>query len=176
MTSLKNVWVALIAVAIIAIGAYYYPSVKSTTNGLFGSTSCGSITCLEGGLRLVTDAGGDFESDVAAVFGGTFTLGSSGTALSQLQKGSCNLLTAGATVTATTTKQFDCAVTGVISTDTVFATGTSTIAANGGVMFISGATASTTNGFITVWVTNLTGANNTVPLGIASSTKYLILR
>lgn len=70
MSSTMKIWVALIAVAIIAIGAYYYPKMSSGTT-LFGSTSCGSITCLSGGLRLVSDAGGDFESDVAAVFNST---------------------------------------------------------------------------------------------------------
>ncbi len=42
--------------------------------GLTGTTSCGSITCLEGGLRLVSDVGGDFESDVAATFASTVNI------------------------------------------------------------------------------------------------------
>ena len=59
----KMTIVALVAVLIIAAGGYMFPKVQS---GLLGSTSCGSITCLAGGLRLVSDLGGAFESDVAA--------------------------------------------------------------------------------------------------------------
>ncbi len=44
---------------------------KANPNGLAGSTACSGITCLGGGLRLVSDYGGDFESDVAALFGST---------------------------------------------------------------------------------------------------------
>jgi len=50
------------------------------SKSLFGSTSCANITCLSGGLRLVSDAGGDFESDVAAVFNSTVNIVGSFTA------------------------------------------------------------------------------------------------
>lgn len=71
MTSTSKLWVAMIVVAIMALGGYFYPQIQQATSNLLGSTGCGSITCLSGGLRLVTDAGGDFEADVASVFGGT---------------------------------------------------------------------------------------------------------
>lgn len=55
--------------AIVIAGVAYFGIGKNVK--LFGSTACSGITCLSGGLRLVTDAGGDFESDVAAVFAST---------------------------------------------------------------------------------------------------------
>ncbi len=58
--------VALVVLAIMGLSGV----LKSGAH-LAGSTSCGSITCLEGGLRLVSDVGGDFESDVAAVINST---------------------------------------------------------------------------------------------------------
>ncbi len=61
--------IALIILAIMGVSG----SLKSGAH-LAGSTSCGSITCLEGGLRLVSDVGGDFESDVAAVFASTMNV------------------------------------------------------------------------------------------------------
>ncbi len=63
-------WSGVVALAILVIlgGLYVTGKQKSLA---FGSTSCASITCLSGGLRLVSDAGGDFESDVAAVFNST---------------------------------------------------------------------------------------------------------
>ncbi len=62
--------VALVVLAIIGLTKL----LPQGSNVIAGSTSCGSITCLEGGLRLVSDVGGDFESDVAAVFGSTVNI------------------------------------------------------------------------------------------------------
>ncbi len=62
--------VVLLIMGFVAVTHTATPT-STTTNGLAGSTNCGGITCLEGGLRLVSDAGGDFESDVAALFGST---------------------------------------------------------------------------------------------------------
>ncbi len=58
--------VALVILAIMGLSG----ALKSGAH-LAGSTSCGSITCLAGGLRLVSDLGGDFEVDVASLFTGT---------------------------------------------------------------------------------------------------------
>jgi len=58
--------VALVILAIMGISGLF-----GGQKALFGSTACSGITCLSGGLRLVSDAGGDFESDVAAVFAST---------------------------------------------------------------------------------------------------------
>lgn len=80
------------------------------------------------------------------------------------------------TVTASSTKAFDCAVTGIISTDIVFFSSASTTQTSNGFV-ITGASASSTAGFITLLVSNLTGANNVVPYGIASgTTAFLIVK
>ena len=68
----KNAGVVALIAMVIAIGAYWYP--KLGVSGFGSSTSCSGITCLSGGLRLVSDAGGDFESDVAAVFASTVNI------------------------------------------------------------------------------------------------------
>ena len=52
---------------------------------------------------------------------GTFTLGSSGTALNSIIVTSCSLISSAYTVTASSTLPMDCAVTGAVSTDKVFA-------------------------------------------------------
>lgn len=84
--------VALVILAI--VGGMNYVS-KSHA---LGTTSCSGITCLAGGLRLVTDLGGDFESDVAAVFGSTMTQTSTNTATSTFS-GGCVQTTATSTAT-----------------------------------------------------------------------------
>ncbi len=61
----------VVALVILAILIVLNMGGKSKT--VFGSTACSNITCLSGGLRLVTGAGGDFETDVAAVFNSTMT-------------------------------------------------------------------------------------------------------
>ncbi len=63
-----NIAIGLAVVALIIAGIAYLGHSSKT---LFGSTACSNITCLSGGLRLVTGSGGDFESDVAALFGST---------------------------------------------------------------------------------------------------------
>lgn len=58
----KNYIYTGIVILILVLGYWAFHSSKTST---FGATSCTSITCLSGGLRLVSDGGGAFESDVA---------------------------------------------------------------------------------------------------------------
>lgn len=96
-------------------------------------------------------------------------LGSSGTALQQVITGTCNLV--GGTIAATSSSAATCAVTGVQSGDLVFATlATSTAGA-----VLTGARASTTSGYITVRLLNLTGGASSVS-ALGSSTAYFIVR
>lgn len=107
---------------------------------------------------------------------GTFQLGATGNSLSLIQKGTCTIL-ADASVAATSTKNFDCAFAGVNAGDTVFVTeqASSTLASQ---FVIKGATASSTTGFITFSILNLTGtaAVPSATNGFGSSTQVLILR
>ena len=102
-------------------------------------------------------------------------IGQRGTQLAQVLKGTCALRAPSFTVAASTTVAMDCAVTGVLSSDTVFAQfATSSVVGNG--WLISGANASSTSGFITMRVENRVGASAVIPASVASTTKYLILR
>lgn len=138
-----------------------------------------------GGTLSVTGA-----STLAAVTtSGTLTVGSDGTALTEIIKGSCTSFTAntlatgdGLTHAASTTKAYDCAVTNVESGDTVFAQFATSTPNSAGALFtqavwsIVGAQASTTNGYITLMIWN--NGPDAIPsaLGVGSSTNYLIIR
>lgn len=104
-------WAGVVALVIALITIFVPSSVKQS---VFGSTSCSNITCLAGGLRLVSDLGGDFESDVASVF--TSTLAASSTAQVTGQTtlyGGINVVTSN---TATSTTKTGCIQTTATST------------------------------------------------------------
>lgn len=104
-------------------------------------------------------------------------LGDNGTPIAELIVGTCNLTGMDASHTATTSKAYDCAVTGVVAGDVVFVgQATTTPTTNYGWRTL-GANASSTSGYITVHVMNLTGGD-AVPsaTSVGSSTPYLILR
>lgn len=113
-------------------------------------------------------------SSSAVVIGG-------GTTVTRMQKGTCDILISGP-LAASTTTQWDCAVTGVQSGDTVFVqtpitNRTYEVAGGFATSFsIVGANASTTAGYITFKIANNTGAASTTPAFFASSTQYLIVR
>lgn len=103
---------------------------------------------------------------------------SSPTNVSKILTGSCNMIGADASVTASSTSSFDCAIPGVISTDRVVAMlSTTTNVANSPLNWnIMSAKASTTAGFVTFRLTNLSGAN-AVPsaTAVGSSTSYIVI-
>lgn len=113
----------------------------------------------------------------------TFRVGTDGSPLTAFLKGTCTLGTLGAASidashAASTTKSYDCPVTGARSGDTVIAqiaTSSSNTLTNGWV--VVGARASSTNDYISVTISNLTGAA-AVPSAtrVGSSTSYIILR
>lgn len=160
-----SVWVAMIVVGLIAIGAYWYPKMQSASN-LGAAVDCGSTTCFTT-VGILTSLQVD----------GTTQIGSSGTALSQLQKGTCTLIGATSGIVASTSIAVDCAVSGVVTGDTVFAQFATSSPSTGGFgWLVTRASASTTSGFITLNITNGTGATANLPASLGSSTKYLILR
>lgn len=105
-------------------------------------------------------------------------VGSSGTAINQIIKGTCDLLGMNASHAASTTKAYNCAVTGVLSGDLVFAQlGTSTPFTGPNQWIIVGAVASSTAGYIDVLIWH----GGDIPVapsisGVGSSTRYLIIR
>ncbi len=112
-------------VALVILAIMILSGLLGGHKGLAGSTSCGSITCLEGGLRLVSDVGGDFESDVAAVFNSTVTMAGALTA----PKATIGNLTVGLMNSTTT-----------IAVGTTASVGTSTPSALGDVVISSAGT------------------------------------
>lgn len=102
-------------------------------------------------------------------------IGSRGTDLKALQKGTCSMIAASFTIAATSSVPVDCAVAGAVSGDTVFAGLATSTAVYGGWEVIN-ASASSTPGFITLRLVNNTGASAVIPASIASSTPYLLLR
>lgn len=93
-------WSGVIALVILAI---VFVSGMVGHKNAFGSTACGSITCLEGGLRLISDVGGDFESDVAAVINSTLHVTGAVTMDAAATVGTTLAVTGATTLSATTT-------------------------------------------------------------------------
>lgn len=163
---LKNILTAI--VTSIAVGVLFLAGTSAKAPSAGGNFSVadkfedGTIYA-RGGIKLGTSQTTFTNSS------GQVTIGSSGSALTKAIKGTCNLT--GGTIAATSSAVANCAVTGVVDGDLVFATlATST---NNGV--IIGARASTTAGFITVRLLNLSGAASSVS-ALGSSTAYWIVR
>lgn len=152
----RNAGIGVLIAIVIAVGAYFYPSAAQIASNFGGVTNYDEV-------------------DATALKIG----GSSGSRVGPIIAGTCALTGMDASASATTTSNYDCAVTGVVSGDTVFAqlaTTTSSVP-NSIVSFAAlSAKASTTAGFITVRVANFSGTA-VVPstLQIGSSTNYLVL-
>lgn len=136
-------YAGMVALVILAImGLTHLFSTKSVSN--FGSTSCGSITCLSGGLRLVADAGGQFESDIAAVFASTVSMASQ-TVTGNVTVGGTLGVTGTTTLAQSIVMTEPTACIGVNATSTatpgkiVFSTAGATTTFAGGVFFQYGA-------------------------------------
>lgn len=103
--------------------------------------------------------------------------GSSGSRVGPVISNTCELIGTHVTQAGSSTLPYDCAVTGVVSGDYVLAqlaTSTAFKTLNG--WEIVGAKASTTSGFITVLLSNLTGGSaDPSATSVASSTQYLVL-
>lgn len=137
---------------------------------------------LVGGHQSVPNSGGPSNFDTLSGSALQVGLGCdsefttcTGTAVSQLLTGTGALIYSNSTVTASTTRFFDIAVTGVVAGDKVFVQ-TATTTANGAGWLITEASASSTPGFITLGVVNNSGVTGNIPRNIASATPYLILR
>lgn len=171
-------WVALVILAIMAVVSF---TPKSVIN--FGAAvNCQSVTCFTT-VGVLTS----FQDDGTAIFNGAFAIGSSGTAINQINTGQCYVVAYATTIAASSTAQVDCQGTALIyNTNTTLATAlpgvtagsnivvtaaTSTGSTNVGGLALERASASTTPGFITLTFANLTGAVFTWPTtGTATGT------
>lgn len=149
----------LIAVIIIAVVAFQ----QRTKEGVFGGVG----TRFPNGIAIGT---------TATVTQNKFTLGNAGSAIAGINVGTCDIL-ANASITASSTKNFDCAASGVVASDKIFVTA-SALTGVGAQYVIKGAVASSTSGWITFSLINLTGGD-AVPaatVGFGSSTSYAAFR
>lgn len=115
---------------------------------------------------------------LGGVYSNSSSVGPSGTLTSSdIWTGTGTLIASTFTVAPTTTLAMDIAVAGVVSTDTfVLASfGNPSSEAYGG-WTIKSAAASSTNGYVTVKVLNLTGASAIVPAALASSSVKVLVR
>lgn len=149
-TQIRNLWVAMIVVAIIAAIGVFTPSVAQLLGG---------VTNYD-------------EVDTTALRVG----GTNSTRLGLLSFGTCSLIASSYTVSASSTVAMDCAITGAVSTDGFFAQFATSTATTFGGWSVRGASASSTAGFATISVVNGTGGSAVIPASIASSTKYILLR
>lgn len=101
--------------------------------------------------------------------------GSSGSRVGPVIASTCSLISANYTnLAASTSLPMDCAVTGVVSGDLVFAQfATSSPLGEG--WLVAQSSASSTSGFITLRIVNNTGAAATIPASIASTTQFIVL-
>lgn len=91
-------------------------------------------------------------------------------------RGTCSLIGPSfVALAASSSLPFDCAVTGVQSGDVVMAQFATSSSAGAG-WLVTQASASSTNGFITLRIVNNTGTTATIPASIASSTSFFITR
>lgn len=109
-------------------------------------------------------------------------IGTSGNRVGQVLSSTCSLIGADVSQGATTTKAYDCAITGIVSGDTTLAQFASSTPFTNGTLgsigslgwVITSSKASTTAGFMTVLVANLTGQSAILSAtNIASTTSYL---
>lgn len=103
--------------------------------------------------------------------------GCTATAITKFLTGTCDLIGTGA-LAATTSTSYDCAITGITSTDQVFVTGPDSLpcVAAVGCISLQEAHASTTDGFLTISVYNETGiASSTPTVTMKNGWQYLIL-
>ncbi|MEK7607580.1 MAG: hypothetical protein AAB484_01460 [Patescibacteria group bacterium] len=108
---------------------------------------------------------------------GGITVGTGGTAMTRIYKGTCNLTGMDGVHNASTTKAYGCAVTGVVSGDLVFTQlATSTAFATDTNWQIVGAMASSTAGQVDVLIWHSGQSVAPSVTGVGSSTRYLIIR
>ena len=133
---------------------------------------------------------GTFTATGAATLTSTFTLGSSGTAATRFNTGTCHLAVASSTpltIAATSSVMVDCqgtnvlasatasysALTGITADDNVFVSApTTTPTGTGSGLVVAGVNASSTSGYISIKITNLTGATFTFATTSAYGWRY----
>lgn len=171
--AIKNLWIGLIVVAIIAITGVFTPVGKAVVQS-FGTTNYGELSVKK--LQIGPTCNDGFAN-------------CTGTLINRINAGTCYIQSYATTIAASSTVKVDCqataavggistvndvALTGVTAGDAVQATlATSTAGSTSNGLVIIGASASTTAGYIQLNISNLTGATFTWPVtGTATGTVY----
>lgn len=142
----KNIVIGVLAVLTLFFGLNYF-----SPNSL-GAASGPAHWQKESFLQGLAAGGRDQLSIDNA---GKLTVGATGTAVTQLNFASCDLIGSNASQAASTTLPYDCAVTGVTSSSKVIALLASSTPRGGSSSWeIVGAIASSTSNFVTVLLTN----------------------
>ncbi len=175
----KIIIVAIVSVLVgLFAGAYLFkgvtpPQVLGSASDCYNGYTCFTYVNVLNDLK--TD--GTLTIGGASTFSSTVTIGTGGSALSLVKKGTCNFLGMDASQLASTSVAYDCAVSGVVAGDVVVLQSATTTPTTFLGWNINGANASSTSGFITAYFTNQTGADKIPSTGkVGSSTQYIILR
>lgn len=183
MTIKQLIVFGVVVVAVSLLGSWFLLSPKGLS-ATFGATNSVGNLLAEHYLPYVSTNNG-YNTNLGIVDDGTFRLGTTGTVLGTGLTGVCYLQVYSATIPATTTAVADCqgnsltyglttandtllpgVATGGFSLG-VFSTTTATKTSAG--LVITGFSASSTAGYFTVTIANLTGATYTWPVGTTAT-------
>lgn len=139
-----------------------------------------SAPSLGGSTSDSWSVGGNLSITGTSALTGGVTVGSSGTASTNLAFGTCNINAAATTIAASSTVTVDCgsgsngrtALTGVQAADTVFLHLATTTPTTFGGLRILGYSASSTTGYLTALIYNETGATFTWTAAASSSLQW----
>lgn len=173
------------SIAVIALVLSFFVFVPSfhTASKRAGGTTNYDILDVSDGYKVDGTTVIDGSGNVAPT--STFTLGTNGTALTELKSGTCTIFAYATTIAASSSAQVDCqanttggltAISGIQSGDRVFASLASTTVAASNGLAITWVAASTTPGYITLKISNLTGTTFTWASTASSSVPYLVVR
>lgn len=175
MTTITK-WAGVIAlVIVIAVGVKVFIPVSITKS--FGAVGNMLAENYDPYIRY----NGGFNTALPAIFSGNLTTGTSGTVISRINTGFCTIQASGTTITASSTKTVDCqasttgtqsALTGVTAGDKCFLGEATTSPTTGQGLSVVGASASSTSGYITANIANLTGGTFTWTSTASSSWPY----
>lgn len=163
----QNSGVIAVIALIIAIIGVYTPQGQSFLGAVTGETNYNTIGGT--GIKVGSNCGDSFTSTAANGCKET----------THLIATTCSLILTGVPQAATTTKAYDCAITGITSSDTVTLAQLSTTTINGAnqLFNIAGSKASTTAGFLTVILENESGGSlDPNALGIGGTVSVFIGR
>lgn len=176
MTNFNKVLVGLATlVVIIGLGIHFAPS--TSVGGTVENYPVWFFNGLNGGTtkQFSVSSSGKITTSGGVLNTGTSQVGTNGSVVSQTANGICNLIGT-PTVTATTTIPIDCAASGVVAGDRIFFTAPTTTVETFQGWNLVYANASSTSGYITFGLKNLTGATAVPTSATTSSIQYLDIR